>query len=124
MKLIITITGPEKLAAAQAALIEREARLLSVSEVLSGGPGPGCTRGDRGVEFRVRRPKLRLEIAVDDWVVEGVVEAIIHAGSAGDSGQLGDCKVLATQLDGYVASVMSHEASWPSPYEVEDPWRL
>jgi nitrogen regulatory protein P-II 1 len=123
MKLIIAIIRPEKLAAVQAALIEGEACLLSVSEVLSGGPEPGRTGIYRGGEYRVRRPKLRLEIVVDDWVVEGVVEAIIRAGSTGDSGQIGDCKVLVMQLDGYVASVMSHEDSWPSPYEVEDPWR-
>ena len=114
MKLIIAIIRPENLAAVQAALTEREACLISVSEVLGDGREPGRTGIYRGTEFRVRRPKLRLEIAVDDWVVEGAVEAIIRAGSTGDSGQIGDCKVLVMQLDEYVASVMANEDRWPS----------
>jgi nitrogen regulatory protein P-II 2 len=123
MKLIIAIIRPEKLAAVQAALTEREACLLSVGEVLSGGAEPGSTGIYRGIGFRGQRPNLRLEIAADDRVVERVVEAMIRAGSTGDSGQIGDCKVLVVQLDGYVASVMSNQDSWPSPSEMEDLWR-
>jgi nitrogen regulatory protein PII len=67
-----------------------------------------------------------LEIAVEDWVVEGAVEAILCAGSTGDKGQIGECKVLVVQLDGYVASVMAlaNEDSGPSAYDVENPWWL
>jgi nitrogen regulatory protein P-II 1 len=124
MKLIIVIVRPEKLAAVQAALREQEACLISVSEVLGDGKVPGSSGIYRGAKFRVQRPRLRLEIMVDDWVVEGTVETIIRAGSTGDSGQSGDCKVLVMQLDGYVASVIANEDRWPSQPEVEDLWRF
>jgi nitrogen regulatory protein P-II 2 len=91
MKLIIAIIRPEKLAAVQAALTELKACLISVSQVLGGGREPGRTGMYRGVEFRVQPPKLRLEIAADDWLVEGAVEAIMRAESTGHSGQIGDC---------------------------------
>jgi nitrogen regulatory protein PII len=122
MKLIIAMIRPENLAAVQAALIEQEAYLMSVSEVLGEGPEPGCTGMYRGVEFRVQRPKLRLEIAVDDRVVEGAVETIMRAGSTGHAGLIDDCKVLVIQLDGYIASVMANEDRWLSQPEGEDPW--
>jgi nitrogen regulatory protein P-II 2 len=124
MKLIIAMIRPENLAAVQAALTEQEMCLMSVSEVLGEGREPGCTGMYRGVGFRVQRPKLRLEVAVDDWVVEGAVETIMRAGSTGHSRQIGDCKVLVIQLDEYIASVMANEDRWLSRPEGEDPWRL
>jgi len=121
MKLIIAIIRPEKLAAVQAALTEHEAYLMSFSEVLGDGREPSRTGIYRGVEFHVRWPKLRLEIVVEDWLVEGAVETIIRAGSAGDSRQIGDCKVLVMQLDEYVASVIANEDRWSLQPEVEAP---
>jgi nitrogen regulatory protein PII len=123
MKLIIAIIRPEKLTAVQAALREQEACLISVSEVLGNGSESGRWGMYRGTKFQMQRPKLRLEIMVDDWVTEGTVETIIRAGSAEVSGQIGDCKVLVVQLDGYVPSVVGHEDHWPWQSEVEDPWR-
>jgi nitrogen regulatory protein PII len=122
MKLIIAIIHPEKLAAVQAALTEQEAYLMSFSEMQGDGKEPGRTGIYRGVEFHVRWPKLRLEIVVDDWIVEGAVETVIRAGSTGNSGQIGDCKVLVVQLDGYVASAIANEHWWPSDADREDPW--
>jgi hypothetical protein len=65
-----------------------------------------------------------LEIAADDWVVEGAVEAILRAEATGHLGQIADCKVLVIQLDGYFASVMANEDRWLSQPEGEDPWWL
>jgi nitrogen regulatory protein PII len=122
MKLIIAIVGPEKLAAVQAALTEQEACLMSFSEVQGDGKESGRMGIYRGVEFNVRWPKLRLEIAVEDWFVEGAIETVIRAGSTGNSGQIGDCKVLVVQLEGYVASAIANEHWWPSDADREDPW--
>jgi nitrogen regulatory protein P-II 2 len=124
MKLIIAIIQPEKLDVVQAALTEQKACLMTVSQVLGEEREPGCKGTYRGGEFRVHRPKIRLEIAVNDWVVEGAVETIIRAGATGDSGQIGDHKVFVMQLDGYVASPTANDDRWSSQYEVEDPWRL
>jgi nitrogen regulatory protein P-II 2 len=124
MKLIIAMIRPENLAAVQVALRGQEMCLMSVSEVLGQEREPGRTGMYRGVEFRVQHPKLRLEVVVDDWAVEGAVETIMRAGSTGHAGLIGDCKVLVMQLDGYVASVMANEDRWLSQPEGEDPWRL
>jgi nitrogen regulatory protein PII len=112
------------LAAVQAALTEQEACLISFSEVLGDGQEPSRTGISRGTEFNVRWPKLRLEIAVDDWFVEGAVETIMRAGSTGHPGLIADCKVLVIQLDGYIASAIANEDGWLSQPEEEDPWRL
>jgi nitrogen regulatory protein PII len=122
MKLIIAMIRPENLAPVQAALHEREACLISVSPALGDDGEPGRTGIYRGTEFRVRRPKLRLEIAADDWGVEAAVEAILRAGATGDSGQIGDCKVLVMHLDDCVASAMANKDRWPSQHKVEDLW--
>jgi nitrogen regulatory protein PII len=124
MKLIIAMIRPENLAAVQVALSGQEMCLMSVSEVVGEEHEPGCTGMYRGVEFRTQRPKLRLEIAVDDWAVEGAVETIVRAGSTGHAGLSDDCKVLVIQLDGYVASIMANEDRWLSQPEGEAPWRL
>jgi nitrogen regulatory protein PII len=109
MKLINAIIRPESLEVVQAALHEREAWLMSVSQVLSDGGEPGREGIYRGVKFRVRRRKLRVEIAADDWGVEGAVDAVLRAGSTSVSGQIGDCKVFVMHLDEYVASVMARK---------------
>jgi nitrogen regulatory protein PII len=124
MKLIIAMIRPENLAAVQAALSGQKMCLMSVSEAPGEGREPGCIGMYRGVEFRVQRPKLRLEIAVDDWAVEGAVETIMRAGSTGRAGMIDDRKVLVIQLDGYVASVMANEDQSLSQPEGGDPWRL
>ena len=77
-----------------------------------------------GTKFRMQRPELRLEIMADDWAAERAVETIVRAGSADDSGQIGDCKVLVRQLDGDVPSVIAHKDRWPWQSEGGDPWRL
>lgn len=122
MKLIIAVIAPENLEAVEAALHEREACLMSVSQVLGGGKEPGCTTVYRGAEFHVRRPKLRLEITVDDWLVDAAVEAVVRAGFTGNSGQSRDCKVCVMSLDDYAPSAITKEERWSSQHDMEDPW--
>src|SRR5262245_10177838 len=104
MKLIVAIIRPEKLQAVQASLPEPEACLLSVSQVVGDGREAGFTEIYRGREVRVPRPKLRLEIAVTDALVQGAVESITRAVSTGYSGggHLGNGNVYVMQLDGCV----------------------
>src|SRR5262245_6475267 len=98
MKLIVAIVRPEKLEAVRGALQEHNIWLMSVSQVVGYGHEPADTEIYRGTKVHVRRPKLRLEIAVDDGVVDAAVDAIVRAGATGDSGQVGDGKVFVTEL--------------------------
>ena len=100
MKLIIAIIRPEKVAAVQAALSEREVYLMTVSDVRGCGRQRGYTEVYRGQEIQIRLlPKLKLEIAVTDAFVEATVEAIIHSARSGDTGQVGDGKIFVLPLE-------------------------
>ncbi|HKB40137.1 MAG TPA: P-II family nitrogen regulator [Gemmataceae bacterium] len=102
MKLIIAIIRPEQLETVRAALHEPEACLLCASEVMGDGREPGFIEIYRGREVRVPRPKLRLEIAVSDALVQGTVEAISRAASTGVPGHRGHGNVFVMQLDGCI----------------------
>ena len=56
----------------------------------------GHTELYRGAEYRVDfLPKTKVEIAVDDTVVEQVIEAITNVAR---TGKIGDGKIFVTQL--------------------------
>ncbi len=76
MKLIIAIIGSENFDAVQTALDRQVSCLVSVSQMYGYGPEPNTMGSFRGSRFRVRRSKLRLEIAIDDEYVEAAVQAI------------------------------------------------
>jgi nitrogen regulatory protein P-II 2 len=95
MKLIIATIRPERLAAVQAALNKQDLYLMTVSEVLD------CLQEGTPEIYRgrqIRRPvsKLRLEVAVDDWDFDAVVEAIRGAANLG---QVADRRGFAMGLD-------------------------
>ena len=100
MKMIEAIIRPEKLEAVQQALAECDVYLMTVSDVRGCGRQRGFTEVYRGAEFQVRLlPKLKLEIAVNDAFVEAAIEAIVHAGRSGDTGQVGDGKIFVLNLE-------------------------
>jgi nitrogen regulatory protein P-II 2 len=80
MKLIIAIIRPENLSAVQSALNKHDMDLMTVSEVLDCGQEQSSTEMYRGTKVRRLVTKLRLEITVDDFFFDDVVEAIRTAG--------------------------------------------
>lgn len=80
MKLVIAIIRSENLDAVRACLSERDSCILSMFEVLSDGPEPHCTGSYRGQTFAFRPPKLRLDIATRDALIDDLVAAIVRAG--------------------------------------------
>ena len=120
MKLLMAIVRPETLAAVQAAIDEREASLMAVSQVLADQREPACMGIYRGRAFHIRWLQLRLDIAVDDWCVDATVAAILHAGSTGDAAQVGDCKVCVMPLDTCVASGAVHEGQQGAVVSLQD----
>jgi nitrogen regulatory protein P-II 1 len=102
MKLIVAIIRPEQLEAVQAALHEPEACLLSVSQVVGSSRESGFTEIYRGREVHVPRPKLRVEIAVNETLALATVESITRALATGTPGHLGYGNVFVLQLDGCV----------------------
>lgn len=70
---------------------------LTVTEVKGFGRQKGQTEIYRGAEYHVSfLPKLKIEIAVADSVVEDVIEAIMTAAR---TGKIGDGKIMVSNLD-------------------------
>jgi nitrogen regulatory protein P-II 2 len=97
MKLITAIIKPYKLDEVRQAIADMGVQGLTVTEVQGFGRQRGHTELYRGAEYRVDfLPKTRLEIAVDDAVLEQVVEAI---GNLARTGKTGDGKIFVASLD-------------------------
>ena len=100
MKLITAIIKPSRLDAVLEAVTEAGASGLTVTEVRGYGRQKGKTEVYRGAEYEVKLlPKVKLEIAVSQDMVEKVVEAITRSAN---SGKIGDGKVFIVDLEAAV----------------------
>ncbi|WP_413204819.1 P-II family nitrogen regulator [Rhodospirillum sp. A1_3_36] len=96
MKLIMAIIKPFKLDEVREALTPLDIQGLTVSEVKGFGRQKGQTEIYRGAEYQVNfLPKVKIEVAVKDDVVDQVVEAIC---SAARTDKIGDGKVFVYDL--------------------------
>ena len=97
MKLITAIIKPFKLDDVRTALSEIGVQGVTVSEVKGFGRQKGHTELYRGAEYVVDfLPKVKLEIVLDDSLVERAVEAIM---SAARTGRIGDGKIFITPVE-------------------------
>lgn len=97
MKLITAIIKPFKQDDVREALSEIGIAGVTVTEVKGFGRQKGHTELYRGAEYVVDfLPKVKMEIAVSDEVVDQAVEAII---SAANTGKIGDGKIFVTTLE-------------------------
>ncbi len=96
MKMVMAIIQPHRLDAVREALSGQGIAGLTVSEVRGYGRQKGHTEIYRGAEYAIHYlPKVKLELAVDDELVEGVVTAI---SGAAKTGKIGDGKVFVYDL--------------------------
>ena len=96
MKLITAIIKPFKLDEVRAAVSEIGVRGLTVTEVRGFGRQRGHTEIYRGAEYIVEFvPKTKIEIAVDDALLEQVIEAIAKSAQ---TGKVGDGKIFVFDL--------------------------
>jgi len=96
MKLITAIIKPFKLDDVRQAVADIGVQGITVTEVQGFGRQRGHTELYRGAEYRVDfLPKTKIELAVDDSVVEQVVEAITNVAR---TGKIGDGKLFVTNL--------------------------
>jgi nitrogen regulatory protein P-II 2 len=97
MKLIIAIIKPFKLDEVRVALSGIGVQGLTVTEVKGFGRQKGHTELYRGAEYVVDfLPKVKIEAAVSDDLVERAIEAI--EGSA-RTGKIGDGKIFVADLE-------------------------
>ncbi|CAG0940275.1 Nitrogen regulatory protein P-II 2 [Gammaproteobacteria bacterium] len=97
MKLITAIIKPFRLDDVREAIGEVGVQGITVTEVKGFGRQRGHTELYRGAEYVVDfLPKVRLEIAVADELLDQALEAIIKAAR---TGKIGDGKIFVSGLD-------------------------
>jgi nitrogen regulatory protein PII len=97
MKLITAIVKPFKLDDVREALSEIGVQGITVTEVKGFGRQKGHTELYRGAEYVVDfLPKVKIEVAVAEAVVEQTIEAITKAAN---TGKIGDGKVFVAPLE-------------------------
>ena len=97
MKLISAIIKPFKLDAVRQALSDVGVQGMTVTEVTGFGRQKGHTELYRGAEYVVDfLPKLKVEIAQDDALLERAIEAITDAAR---TGKIGDGKIFIVDIE-------------------------
>jgi nitrogen regulatory protein PII len=102
MKLITAIIKPFKLDEVREALASVGVTGLTVTEVKGFGRQKGHTELYRGAEYTVDfLPKIKVEAAVQESLVERAIESIIGAAR---TGKIGDGKIFVTSMEPAVSS--------------------
>ncbi|SFE14541.1 P-II family nitrogen regulator [Roseivivax sediminis] len=97
MKKIEAIIKPFKLDEVKEALQEAGIQGLSVVEVKGFGRQKGHTELYRGAEYVVDfLPKVKIEVVLDDALVDQAIEAIV---SAAKTDKIGDGKIFVTPVE-------------------------
>ena len=97
MKMVTAIVKPFKLDEVREALSAIGVQGITVTEVKGFGRQKGHTELYRGAEYVVDfLPKVKVEAAVDDLIVERVIEAIEQAAR---TGKIGDGKIFVSPLE-------------------------
>ena len=97
MKLVSAIIKPFKLDDVREALSDMGVQGVTVTEVKGFGRQKGHTELYRGAEYVVDfLPKVKVEAAVDDSLVDQVIEVISNSAN---TGKIGDGKIFVVNLE-------------------------
>ena len=97
MKLVTAIVKPFTLDDVKTSLEEAGVLGMTVSEIQGYGRQKGHTEVYRGAEYSVEFvPKVRIEVVVDDSIVDKVVDSIIQTAR---TGKIGDGKVWVSPVE-------------------------
>ena len=97
MKMITAVIKPFKLDDLREALSTLGVQGITVTEVKGFGSQKGHTELYRGAEYVVDfLPKVKIEVAVAEDMLEGAIEAIT---SSAHTGKIGDGKIFVTSIE-------------------------
>ncbi|HEY5679900.1 MAG TPA: P-II family nitrogen regulator [Pseudomonadales bacterium] len=100
MKLVTAIIKPFKLDDVREALSDIGVQGMTVTEVKGFGRQKGHTELYRGAEYVVDfLPKVKIEIAIDDGLLEQCLETITKSAN---TGKVGDGKIFVSSLEDVV----------------------
>ena len=96
MKMVMAVIKPFKLDEVRDSLTELGIQGITVTEVRGFGRQKGHTEIYRGAEYEVNYlPKIKLELAIEDDLLDRVLETISNPAQ---TGQLGDGKLFVSDL--------------------------
>ena len=91
------IVQPGRFESVKKALVETGIDGMTVSEVRGHGRQKGHTETYHGHEYSVDLlPKIKIEIVIDDKLVESVVDAIVKNAA---TGKIGDGKIFISKVE-------------------------
>jgi nitrogen regulatory protein P-II 1 len=97
MKLVTAIVKPFTLDDVKTSLEDAGVLGMTVSEIQGYGRQKGHTEVYRGAEYSVDFvPKVRIEVVVDDSIVDKVVDSIVRSAR---TGKIGDGKVWVSPVE-------------------------
>ena len=97
MKMITAIIKPFKLDDVREQLLQVNVQGITVTEVKGYGRQKGHTELYRGAEYVVDfLPKVKIEVAVRDDMVDSVIDAITKAAR---TGKIGDGKIFVYEIE-------------------------
>jgi|SRR5210317_674219 len=97
MKLVSAVIKPFKLDDVREALSDIGIQGVTVTEVKGFGRQKGHTELYRGAEYVVDfLPKVKIEVAIDDQMVDQVIEAITKTAN---TGKIGDGKIFVMPVE-------------------------
>ena len=97
MKYIVAIIQPGKLTAVHEAMLEIGITGMTVTEAQGYGRQKGKSEIYRGAEYTVHfLPKIKMEIILQDELVDKAVEAI---RSAANTNRIGDGKIFVSDIE-------------------------
>lgn len=97
MKLVTAVIKPFKLDDVREGLSDIGVQGITVTEVKGFGRQKGHTELYRGAEYVVDfLPKVKIEVAIGDDLVDQVIEAITKAAN---TGKIGDGKIFVSSLE-------------------------
>jgi nitrogen regulatory protein P-II 2 len=97
MKMVTAIIKPFKLDDVREALSDIGVQGITVTEVKGFGRQKGHTELYRGAEYVVDfLPKVKVEMAIDDALLESVIETV---SKAANTGKIGDGKIFVLDLE-------------------------
>lgn len=98
MKMVVAIIKPFKLDDVREALSEVGIQGITVTEVKGFGRQKGHTELYRGAEYVVDfLPKVKIELAIDDSILDSAIEAI---SKSANTGKIGDGKIFVIPIEG------------------------
>ena len=96
MKLVMAVIKPFKLDEVRDSLTELGIQGITVTEVRGFGRQKGHKEIYRGAEYEVNYlPKIKLELAIEDDLLDRVLETISNSAQ---TGQIGDGKLFVSDL--------------------------